>query len=372
MKESCKNGHICFRGTSFNEKDKEKCKKGNFCPDGTSSLLAANYCPRQTSSLLGSGNILNCHIQGVDVCDKKRVNPNDPSDFISYYPWTEYSFKDSINSKYAIESSSKLGVIGELEVLNKIIPIDIQNSSPFWNNETVELIRSCPSYLFQMDLTPRDKEKMILIIGRNFQNNSKLTCRYRYGKLIELRKAHFISQTRIKCPLLLSIINDTNLKLDSNNSKCHSKGGVDNDQLLLPCINKETSNTHCLNNPFMGTYLNPCYSSQLKIEISNNGKKFSGDRTIIPSTSDVDPIEENSRTNVEIHATWVMIPIIFYSDETFGKRDIKGMYHLLKNISTDIDNVCKREIALEEFIKPSESSWFQLPYMNQAHLSIGK
>ena len=129
---------------------------------------------------------------------------------------------------------------------------------------------------------------------------------------------------------------------------------------------------YCLNNPFMGTYLNHCYSSQFKIELSNHGKKVSGDHTIIPSTSDVDSIEENSRKNVEIHATWVMIPIISYSDETFGKKDIEEMYHLFKKNSTDIDNVCKREIALGELIKPSESSWFQLPYINQAHLSIGK
>ena len=42
----------------------------------------------------------------------------------------------------------------------------------------------------------------------------------------------------VKCHLLLSIINETNLKLDFNNSKCHSKDGVDNNQLLLPCIHK--------------------------------------------------------------------------------------------------------------------------------------
>ena len=67
----------------------------------------------------------------------------------------------------------------------------------------------------------------------------------------------------------------------------------------------------------------------------------------------------------------------FSNDEVIVKASYKDsnnieMYLLLKNNSTDIDNVCKREIALGELIKPSESSWFQLPYMNQAHLSIGK
>ena len=44
----------------------------------------------------------------------------------------------------------------------------------------------------------------------------------------------------------------------------------------------------CNNMPIPGIRMNPCYSSQVLVEVSNNGIKFSGDAMFIPYSMGLD------------------------------------------------------------------------------------
>lgn len=101
-----------------------------------------------------------------------------------------------------------------VQVVEKIMPINESGSDSFWENDTVEVFRACPQYGAQ------DSNETVLIIGRNFRESNVLLCRYTpcmsssvgprkcddpsssgtNGKSIH-ETAIYISSTRVECPL---------------------------------------------------------------------------------------------------------------------------------------------------------------------------
>ena len=97
-----------------------------------------------------------------------------------------------------LSRQTRFNLIGEVKVLCKIMPINELHSSIFWVNDTVEVFRSCPAYAILSDEVPLEE---VTIIGRNFQNTSALTCRFRIEDIGREILESFVNGTRIHCRL---------------------------------------------------------------------------------------------------------------------------------------------------------------------------
>jgi hypothetical protein len=107
--------------------------------------------------------MIDCQMQEVQVCDKVRGR--------SYYPKFWYNFQGSIIAKDSTREKIAERT-GEIEVVRKILPIDVAKSVPLWDNETVDIFRVCP------ENSTYTGGMLITVIGRNFYNSRYLMCKF--------------------------------------------------------------------------------------------------------------------------------------------------------------------------------------------------
>ena len=329
----CEEGHYCKRGTT--KKLKTRCGKSHFCTSGTPHPEPfTTRCPRQTTSLPGAKDIDFCIPALVAICDKMPFSETNPFDQQSYYP-VEHTTSEKDESD-------------ELLVVKKIFPFNEDRSDVVpLANDTIEAFRTCPAYgvLSDKNLT-KSEEDTLTVVARNLRNSTYLTCRFRMchssrwisetgielispemcqddtlnlGKPIT-KRGTYISKTRVSCPLPtadsefrplnksgtpdssmpICLRDDKGqlfLSQECSNSDlarghCAFEGNMHSlglrkrvYSLVLPCLEEEVVNGRCDDVPTRSTKLNPCLTQRMIVDVSNNGKKFSGEETIIPYTS---------------------------------------------------------------------------------------
>ena len=407
----CESGYQCKRGTSEELKHRDRCAQKQFCPTGTSdSSSESNQCPRQTFSNPGSKSTRNCNIQDVGICDKVDVNPKNPGEYNTYYSDHQYYPLDHSATKMIhISSSVETGFAGEAIALKKISPIRTNSSSKLWRNETVEVFRSCPSYTITKNATEWVVNN-ITLIGRNFHPSKALTCRYRIkagneaieeSEPFEVRtKGAFLSTTRISCelPIFVDIqehldevrsLNPTCV-FDSTGSVFYKKQCSDNADakcvgsyikkdrherhysLFVPCDKQEIDLGQCEETPSIGFKVNPCFSINIVIDASNDGKRFSGNETLVPYTRDEYLARRNKKNPLMIPSSEAFLTVIdpslpwFYKSESSSEGIFKQSEEFLRVHQSS----CMIQYEKQESRRSSEAGWFSLPFMSQAHLSI--
>ena len=431
----CLTGTYCERGTTETLRSKNECNRGYFCSNGTSSPEPiASRCPRQTTTLLGSESMSMCFPESVAICDKIPHVGSNPFDRTSYYP---------------LDESLEAAGLREMAVVHKVLPFNRQTSNvDFWKNDTVEVIRSCPSYMVQPGWTPKPSygvraedtpnewaRESITILGRNFRNSPVLTCRYRtclrtgwindkgveivvpercfmdstrsHLSEAETRAGTFVSETRLSCPLPKNIVLDTLKPMNESNvgelfiqflcshdddgqpfllKKCSNvevaSGQCSRDDavpelglgrriysLVVACSDDEISRGLCANVPSPSLKLNPCFTSEVIVDVSNNGDKFSSDSTSIPHSL-VDS-DKNDSPEFELPPTYATYYVIhervldtFESNNNAINRKI-----LISSFESDEEN-CNLISSHEEEHRPDSDGWFEAAYMNQFHLSF--
>ncbi|KAF0732128.1 hypothetical protein Ae201684_010780 [Aphanomyces euteiches] len=183
----CASGNVCYRGTKSTESTRFVCPEGSFCPTGTSDPgVKETQCPLGTTSLAVSNEVIDCSILPVAVCDK---SPTDTS----YYPTFDYTFQ---GQTYHYNSKTKIGRTGEIRVLKKILPVNLSASAAPWVNDTIDVLRACPSVVSGSGGT------LITVIGRNFLPSNRLTCEFQVKgntQVFMSLPASYLNSTRITC-----------------------------------------------------------------------------------------------------------------------------------------------------------------------------
>lgn len=413
---ACESGYQCKQGTSEELMHKDQCPQKKVCPKGTSDSTSESYqCPRQTSSNPGSKSIHNCYIEDVGICDK------DPDGHNTYYNNHQSSEVDKYQQSsiepmmHKIASMAKVGIIGERVALKKISPITQNHSQKqlLWKNETVEVIQSCPTYAIAKNVT-NWIIRNITLIGRNFQPTKMLSCRFRvqkqgvlsmgYQQASEIRTSGtFLSSTQLSCPMPFfnqfkdaleesanlnptCITDETGFmyyKRECNkntDTKCvgsHAKKDRHERHysLFLQCDSKEISLGMCDDLPSKGFKSNPCFSVDIVVDVSNDGKRFSGNATYVPYTRDINLEKTKEKKPFVIPPSETILNVIYSSSPRFyqiekSSRSFQKFYQHSKKLLDLHKASCLKERGSQESNDLSEHGWFQLPFMSQAHLSI--
>ena len=346
-----------------------------------------------------------CTPKFVAICDKMPSSDMNSFDLLSYYT-------------VAREESV------EMLVTKRIFPFDADSSDVVpWVNDTVEVLRTCPSYGVYSEDSAAKYNRTLTIIGRNFENSSTLTCRYRFcrsaswmsvggvmltepmqcrdepSSLSEpiLEPGTYLSKNRVSCqspafnpdgasPLLsrsdisistqLCLSNEkgqillsqlcTDLDLTSSNQCAYEKAvpylGSRRRiySLVLPCLEDEILNGRCDDVPSVSSTLNPCLTRQMLVDVSNSGKKYSGDRTVIPYTSissDSDPLHhaDDSHQVRPTYARYEFIPEEYLNLLEVQRGIIEAK--ILKS-SFDADGLmCQRSKIHNEGRRLDEEGW---------------
>ena len=394
----CDSGCYCPRGTSSSTKQKYRCDKSQFCPFGSStSKSSSNQCPRQTTSVMGASTIRSCNILPVDVCDKVDISTRDPSERQSYYPTHSYSLIDS-NKTVTISSNELKSLLGEVRVLQKVNPVDQFRSTLTWVNDTIQVIRACPKYTIlsrENYVTP----DQVIVVGRNFQNTTNLTCRFRMvtleGSMWERRNpGTFVSNERIMCVLPQDKmgLEKNSIELQESKLSC----AIDNDDrvyyrryckrdddpncvgsvlnndrherfysLYIPCTHTEIEKDQCQNLPSIGSALNPCFSTKIIVDVSNNGAKFSSNFSSNELQSHTIDGELDISSSQTVHDVVVIARSKIFSGLVNG-----DFFQSLKTLHHNHFHFCTRKIAQEETRRNTETDLFIIPFMSEAKVSL--
>ncbi|RHZ20333.1 hypothetical protein DYB31_000784, partial [Aphanomyces astaci] len=183
----CASGNVCYRGTKDTESTRFNCPQGSFCPAGTADPgVKETQCPLGTSSQPVSNELTDCSILPVAVCDKSPVDT-------SYYPVFSYVFQ---GTTFQYNSQTNIGRTPEIQILKKILPVNLSASAAPWVNDTVDVIRSCPT------VVPSVGGTLVTIVGRNFLPSNRLTCEFQLlgGDLVFMSvPAAYVNSTRVTC-----------------------------------------------------------------------------------------------------------------------------------------------------------------------------
>ncbi|RHY92009.1 hypothetical protein DYB35_001665 [Aphanomyces astaci] len=183
----CASGNVCYRGTKDTESTRFNCPQGSFCPAGTADPgVKETQCPLGTSSQPVSNELTDCSILPVAVCDKSPVDT-------SYYPVFSYVFQ---GTTYQYNSQTNIGRTPEIQILKKILPVNLSASAAPWVNDTIDVIRSCPT------VVPSVGGTLVTIVGRNFLPSNRLTCEFQLlgGDLVFMSvPAAYVNSTRVTC-----------------------------------------------------------------------------------------------------------------------------------------------------------------------------
>ncbi|KAK1742182.1 IPT/TIG domain-containing protein, partial [Skeletonema marinoi] len=222
----------------------------------------------------------------------------------------------------------------------------------------------------------------------------------------ETRAGTFISESRVSCPLpnivhdkLLKSVNETNAEELSSQSLCVrddeggpfflqkcsdieiASGQCSRDDtvpelglgrriysLFLTCSHEEVSRGLCANVPSPSLKLNPCFTSQVLVDVSNNGDKFSSDSTTIPYSlidSDRDlPAFKLPPT----YATYYVVDD-HVLDAFESQNNAINRKQLISSFESD-EAQCNLISSHEEEHRLDSDGWVEASYMNQFHLSF--
>jgi len=395
----CSSGHYCLRATTAKLNTEKKCHKRHFCPMGLSHPdHFMTRCPRLTLSNRGSKVIESCAISPVAVCDKKPATLTNPFDVKRYYPMEDYD-------------------VGEVEVVRTVLPFNTHTSNVLqWKNDTVEVFRSCPKF-GRMNYNNVSSDGRITVIGRNFRNTTNLTCRFRlcrssqltylgqtlifpntcehsaanFSAPIVLGEGTFVNENRVICELpdTASMVDfepvlTTSLPKSKDMVCMHDRHGKI--YLSMECSDTEISSGACVFEPTIPSFglrkrfyslfipctdsgganmpcpntLNPCLAQQISVDISNNGYKFSGDKTFVPYRSDM--TSESTVDAFVVNSTFAVYSII--GNETV---DVLGDNQIATNYDQEL---CHRPSVHEEGVRLNEDGWFLAEYMSRTMMSF--
>jgi hypothetical protein len=238
---TCLKGAYCRRGTKGYLKGYFKCPQGYYCPIGTASALPRETrCPYQTITQVGASTLVECEVDQVDVCDKIPGRS-----YLSKFAYTGLSTGETRTLDSTRDGSD---ATGEVEVIRKILVVNRTASDPFWQNDTVDLYRSCP---FNVSLAGGE---YITIIGRNFQDRYTLACLFRPPEISfedaqatgDQFSGTWESKTRLRCRTPAFYGNQTWAVHVSNDGVTFS----DTFALVLP-VNKTMYNTTDSQEPYL-------------------------------------------------------------------------------------------------------------------------
>lgn len=419
----CVSGNFCLRGTSSKLNSKDKCTTSHYCLTGTPEPgPVISRCPRQTSSLPGAKDMASCIVKLVTVCDKMPSSKINPFDRLSYYPSNQAASNEGKSAEIFVVEK----IIPIDEATSDVVPWKNDTVEVFRTCPSYGILPDKSS------AESRNKESTLTVIGRNFYNSSALTCRYRIcldsrwlsdrgvlmttpglcrGEVSKLSKpvtkpGVYISKTRVLCQLhifdpvddlipinrsdppsnLASIcMRDEQGKLflsqlcseqDISSDQCAFEEGVPSYglrrrfySLMLPCSKDEVENGQCDHVPTESLKLNPCLTRQMVVEISNTGKKFSAEGTVIPYTSlDDNTYPDSSLVVFPTYAIYKLIPEESLKMFEFESSAI-DQKHLRSSFSAD-QILCHHSLAQEEGRRLDEYGWFESPYMSRFHLSL--
>lgn len=388
--------------------------------------MSETLCPPLTTSISGVTTITNCVIAPVDVCDKIDTKITDPMTDIAYLSSFSYNDLYTSSTQYTFDSSlTSVNPTGEIQVVDRINPINYTASSPVWVNETIEAFRACPLY------GSGAGGDVITIIGRNFIDKKLNYCKFRAcyssnlgehprrcknqvndqlgnalsvaGNVSEsayITRAKYISPTRMECtvpeflfaeefnpdPLVAfyqcKYINSTNqiTKAGFGNLsyvrqcsptalyKCPNVPGPNQEyfpQVTFPCTAEEILNLTCAHNPEPNYMFNPCMTSEVLVEVTNDGEHYSGGNYLggvsIISTvryGDGRKIYNNFK-NTTTPATFAVYtyvqPNYFYTNPEIMLMERR---------------YCRIPRFSEEGQRNREQSWFQLNLNEAAHVHV--
>jgi hypothetical protein len=392
---ACDSGYFCNRGTSSPLRFQGRCQEKYFCPIGTpESISPLTQCPRQTTSTSSSRDAKNCTVRKVEICDKSLFNPLDPSETSSYYELSS----SNLDNQYSIdlnELSTK-----ELSVVKKIRPV-IGKPLINWHNDTVEVFRVCSNFLVVPSRAAPNYSKEITLIGRNFANETNLTCRFRSfssdGELLFSISTGglYLSSTSISCSVpnisvssfhtqgsndFCFIDNDRKLYFrractSDNEDNCVGSFLIPGDRhqryysLFIPCLYKDINDKTCSNIPAPGFQANPCYSIEVLVDSSNNGLKFSGDIKDNPInyTDDLSLKQSSKKKSYQILSTNASLTMI---DPSLAADYVDKSFILGNELVEIHTEACLGTNEREAGESTYESGWFKLEYMEQADLLI--
>lgn len=173
----CDPGFYCLRGTEAQFAQRNTCPVGFYCPSGTASEEPQETrTPRGTTTFSGATSLPESFISEVDICDK------DP---LKRYIETGFSYQHL--------GERKTVVSGEVEVLERIIPVNVSRSDPYWRNNTIEPMRTCPENGTEAGGT------LLTVIGRNFRDTPSLRCKFVHPEWSHETAAVFLASTRVAC-----------------------------------------------------------------------------------------------------------------------------------------------------------------------------
>ena len=403
---TCLSGVYCERGSIASDL-RNKCSKGFYCVPATPlAEPTGTRCPAQTTCPGGSRAVEDCEPSLVAVCDKEMTGDN-PFKQMSYY-----------------ESRGHVGL--ETLVVDSILPMNDGSSQVVsWVNDTVEVFRSCPAYGSGLTGQNESSTGSLTIIGRNFQDTPTLTCRFRlcYGlgwtaeggaevivpipscpdSTAHLQRSTmgvFVNTNRIHCPLpdfgssrfvATGVQSDPDESpelclLDEQNNtflskRCHESDLITGEcvfeeaipyfglrrrikSLYMSCTEEEVLKGYCSDTPVRSYKLNPCFVNSVTVEVSNSGKKFSGDMTAIPSSSfgwETEMAHEVFPTSA-LYSQLSEAFVQSIANVTAGPR--------LEQAMGEDSITCLASSDVEEGIRLDEQGWTEAPYMTRFHLSF--
>ncbi len=302
----------------------------------------------------------------MNICDKRDITLQDPYEDESYYPTFKYELLDGsgktlhFDSTPVRDSTGSISIpllicvpilkslpiyetfvdhriplfLGEIQAIRKVIPVNLNASVQPWRNDTVEVFRTCPSYVPSEARSTMPSLNSIEIIGRNFRPTSVLACRFHscigtedvnypgpwrcvrgvkpsdssISPKFILTKGEYLSPNRIRCPLpeykfpimnsealegKSCVVSEGKLGYIRNCSDVEiAEGACDSgprgplpiftSELLIPC--DPNSNSQCTGDPAKGLMWNPCLMAEVRVEVTVGGARYSGDGLEYPHT----------------------------------------------------------------------------------------
>lgn len=446
---ACESGYFCRRGTTEKMEKRDRCKIGFFCPEGTSNdEEPETRCPYYTTSSLsyGQSDLTHCQVSTRHVCDKQNNTEYDPFNTQTYYRFLNYTVPDGLATRLQAGGDG-VGEVGVVAPINPMNTSDLHEKFvlPNWENETVEVFRSCPEFVAEkggLDVT---------VIGRNYRESPLAMCRFTacnysydfYGRRVpgicekpgNRRRlstrnvevpATFISKTRLACEApAIDFESSLHLAQEFKDSCREDEDGnlyylqpcaEFSDRCTIRCICDDDDETDCESiegcssslheltkmygfrpvytlvvelsdaekekeEPYVRgpdwrdtdrdvlTRWNPCYSSEVSIDVTNNGKVYSStlnskDALRVP-VSESYPNERDDKATYVVPGTWAVL--------TYLNTRINGVDHL-GNYNTRVaamdTNRCNHSHINEEGSFAREEGWYMLRGLESALLSF--
>ena len=428
----CLSGSYCKRGTSNKLKSRDKCSKNYYCTPGTSNPEPfITRCARQTTSQPGAKEMNDCSPNMVAICDKMPSRETNPFDGPSYYPLL-HDTPDIDDEEESVEMLVVKKILPYDENTSDVMPWKNDTLEVFRTCPTYGVLENDAA-------ASKSSDDALTVIGRNFYNTTTLTCRYRLclgstwvsnngvvmtkpenckngtSNLSEqvTKMGTFISKSRVSCPiptfdaktdflpLNISSGRESNQQLcfrddrgqmflsqecstaDLSSNQCAFENAIPSlglrkriYSLVIPCSESEILNGWCDNVPTTSSKLNPCLVQRMIVDVSNSGKKYSGDSTVVPyssldSTTSNTLLSHDGDVSYQVHPTYATYEFILEDDLEILELESTIIEKKQLRSSFEADGtLCNRSSVHEEGLRLREDGWFESPYMTRFHLSF--